>query len=33
MRSAKVIATFVSVTAIVGSLFAVSWISLALLGF
>jgi hypothetical protein len=33
MRSAKAIATLVSVTAIVGSLFAVSWIGLALLGF
>jgi hypothetical protein len=33
MRSAKAIATLASVTAIVGSLFAVSWIGLALLGF
>jgi hypothetical protein len=33
MRSAKAIATVASVTAIVGSLLAVSWIGLALLGF
>jgi hypothetical protein len=33
MRSIKAIATLASAAAIVGSIFAVSWVSLALLGF
>jgi hypothetical protein len=33
MRSAKAIATFASITVIGGSLLAVSWVGLALLGF
>jgi hypothetical protein len=33
MQSARAIATLVSVAAIVGSMFAVSWVGLALLGF
>jgi hypothetical protein len=33
MQSAKAFATLVSVAAIVGSVFAVSWIGLALLGY
>lgn len=33
MRSLRTIATLASAAAIVGSIFAVSWVSLALLGF